>query len=164
MRALVAEVLARGDASAPAAASMHALAARFESQPGAGAPSSDAAELERSASYLLAMLDADLFQLPDPTSGYRLAQARIGAHHRDVRRLALVVLALAAVSLALLLVQRGLAGSAQAEDVLRASGLGWEDRSRARLRRTLRVLGVAVSMLLAFLAIALYLIARGNGP
>jgi hypothetical protein len=136
------------------------LAGMLDGQP---LPQIEASELDRRARYLFALLDTDVYALPEATHGYPLAQARAAAHRADVRRLALVVLALAAVSLALLLVQRGLRGSVEAERVLRASGMSSETRSRARLSRTLRIAGAAVSVLLAFLAIALYLIARGQG-
>lgn len=111
--------------------------------------------------YLLAVLDDGVYELPAKASGFPLAQARARAQRSEVRKLALIVIALAAASLVLLLVQRGLRGSEEATRVLRASGVGHENLARDKLGMTLRLVAVAVSVLLAFFAIALYLIARG---
>jgi hypothetical protein len=112
--------------------------------------------------YLLAALDEGIYHLPEPTSSYPLARKRALEHREDVRRLALVILALAALSLVLMLVQRGLLASEQAATVLRASGTAHAGVRRERLRMTVRVLGSALAVLLVFCAIALYLIARGR--
>jgi len=108
------------------------------------------------------VLDEGIDRLPSAATGYPIARRRALAHREDVRKLALVVLVLAAASLALLLVQRGLLASEQAAAVLRASGTGDAGVRREQLRMTLRVLGAAVAMLLIFCAIALYLIVRGR--
>jgi hypothetical protein len=123
----------------------------------------DRASTERTSAYLLAALDDGLYHLPAPTSGYPRALARAAAQHAQTRKLALIVIALAGASLVLVLVQRGLASSAQATSVLRASGVGRTSLARERARMMLRLIAIAVSLLLAFFAIALYLIARGRG-
>lgn len=134
----------------------------FAAQLASGAIAPGELDFEATAGYLLAALDHGVDRLPTPTSGYPLARKRALAHREDVRMLALVVLALAAASLVLLLVQRGLLASEQAALLLRASGTGDADVRRERLRMTLRVLGAALSVLLVFCAIALYLIIRGR--
>jgi hypothetical protein len=121
-----------------------------------------ATDFDGASRYLLAALDEGIYRLPAAASSFPIARKRAIEHREDVRRLALVILALAAVSLVLMLVQRGLAASEQAATVLRASGTAHAGVRRERLRMTLRVLGSALAVLLVFCAIALYLIVRGR--
>jgi len=134
------------------------LAARLASDAAAAA----ALDFDHASRYLLAALDDGTYRLPAPVSGYPLARQRALEHREDVRTLALIVLALAALSLVLLLVQRGLLASDQAASLLRASGTEHARVRQAQLRMTLRVVGAALSVLLVFCAIALYLIIRGR--
>jgi hypothetical protein len=119
-------------------------------------------DFDTASRYLLAALDDGTYRLPPPVSGYPLARKRALAHREDVRTLALVVVALAALSLVLLLMQRGLLASEQAALLLRASGTEHKRVRKAQLRMTLRVAGSALSVALIFCAIALYLIIRGR--
>jgi hypothetical protein len=160
--ALAKRVVARHSARPPE--ERDALAARLVRHDDDTLAIMAAADFEGASRYLLAALDEGIYRLPGPASSFPIARKRALEHRQDVRRLALVILALAAVSLVLMLVQRGLAASEQAATVLRASGIAQAGVRRERLRMTLRVLGSAFAVLLVFCAIALYLIVRGRAP
>ena len=160
LRALAARVIDRERTRGPD--ERDAVAAALARRDGDAAQTLAALSFDGASRYLLAALDEGIYRLPAPTSGYPLARKRALEHREDVRKLALLILVLAAASLVLMLVQRGLIASEQAASVLRASGTGDAGVRREQLRMTLRVVGSALAVLLVFCAIALYLIVRGR--
>jgi hypothetical protein len=116
------------------------------------------------ARYLLALLDSGLFALPEPVSGHPRALARLEAARSRARKLALFALALCALTLGLHVAQRGLSAADEANRLMAAAGEEAGRLDRQRLRMTLRVLATVSSLLLAFAAIAAYVIARGAAP
>lgn len=128
------------------------------------APEAYAASLNETAGYLLAALDRDLFDLPRAVSGYPRAVALREATRARVRKLALCALALCALSIGLIVAQRGFAAAGEAGRVMAQAGEEPGRVDRQRLRMTLRVLATVSSLLLAFAAIAAYVIARGSAP
>ena len=90
--------------------------------------------------------------------------AALEARRDRVRGMALWVLSLCGLLLILLLSLRGLRASAEAGEIMEAAGEQAAALGRQRLRRGLRLAAMAVSLLLAFTAIAMYVIARASGP
>jgi hypothetical protein len=127
-------------------------------------PDAFAAELADTASYLLALLDAGLIALPEPVSSYPRARALLIAERERVRGFALFALALCGLTIGLLVAQRGLRAATQAGELMAEAGETPEQIGRQRLRMTLRVLATVSSLMLAFAAIAAYVIARGQAP
>lgn len=160
LRALAAQVTLRERTREPDA--RDALAAQLARKDGDAAATAAAAGFDGASRYLLAALDEGIYRLPTAASGYPIARKRALEHREDVRKLALVILVLAAASLVLMVVQRGLIASEQAASVLRASGTAHAGVRREQLRMTLRVVGSALAVVLVFCAIALYLIIRGR--
>lgn len=119
-----------------------------------------ASALEASA-YLLAALESTIRPQPQPVSSLPQAVARLAERRSKLRNLALLVLLLSGMSLALLVARRGLRASEQAERIMQAAGASHAQSGRARLRATLTVLLAVASLSLAFVAIAMYVIARG---
>ncbi|MBN1656213.1 MAG: hypothetical protein JXA30_20760 [Deltaproteobacteria bacterium] len=117
--------------------------------------------LERQAAYLFAADEQEgLIAPPAAVSSYPEAEARLRRHRNILRRFSLFALALTGVALGLLVVRRGLRAASAAREIMAAAG---DDRAltrRNRLQMTLTVFSVAASILLTFLAIAVYLIAR----
>ena len=111
-----------------------------------------------------AALDGDLFALPQPISGYPRAIALQRATNARVRRYALFALALCALSIGLIVAQRGLKAAGEAGRLMAQAGEAERLVERQRQRMTLRVLATVSSLLLAFAAIAAYVIARGAAP
>jgi hypothetical protein len=124
-------------------------------------PQAHVADFASSAHYLIALLDAGVVALPEPTSGHPRALARLAAARSRARKLALFALALCAITLGLHVAQRGLAAADEANRLMAAAGEDAGRLDRQRLRMTLRVLATVSSLLLAFAAIAAYVIVRG---
>jgi hypothetical protein len=131
------------------------LARAASEQPQAFVPA-----LAETARYLLTVLDAGVLVLPEPSSGLPRALARLSASRAHVRKLALLALALCALTLGLLVAQRGLTAATEANRLMADAGEDPRQLGRQRLRMTLRVLATVSSLLLAFAAIAAYVIAR----
>jgi hypothetical protein len=125
-------------------------------------PSAFGAELEPTAAYLLAVLDAGVIALPPPVSSYPRAVARALLERERLRALSVLVLAACAVALGLLVLQRGLRAAAEASRVMEAAGEEPRRLERQRARMALHVLATVTSLLLAFVAIAVYMIVRGR--
>jgi hypothetical protein len=123
-------------------------------------PEAFVSALGETARYLLAVLDAGVLALPAPSSGLPRALARLSASRAHVRKLALLALALCALTLGLLVAQRGLTAATEASRLMADAGEDPRQLGRQRLRMTLRVLATVSSLLLAFAAIAAYVIAR----
>jgi hypothetical protein len=127
-------------------------------------PNAFAASFEPTAAYLLAVLDAGVIALPAPVSSYPRAIARAQLERDRLRALSLLVLAACALALGLLVLQRGLRAAAEASRVMEAAGEDPRRLERQRARMALHVLATVTSLLLAFVAIAVYMIVRGRAP
>jgi hypothetical protein len=127
------------------------------------APDAFVAGFDPTAGYLLALLDAGVLELPAPVSSYPRAVAHMRAERSKLRAVGLCVLALCALSVGLLVAERGLRAAAVASRVMREAGEAPEQLDRQRARMALRVLATVTSLLLAFAAIALYMIVRSRG-
>ena len=135
--------------------------ARTVASDAAGVSPLDAAAVR---GYLMALLDEGLLHPPRSVSGHPAAMAALEARRDRVRGMALWVLSLCGLLLILLLSLRGLRASAEAGEIMEAAGEQPAALGRQRLRRGLRLAAMAVSLLLAFTAIAMYVIARASGP
>jgi hypothetical protein len=127
-------------------------------------PSAFSASFEPTAAYLLAVLDPGVIALPQPASSYPRAVARALVERDRLRALSLLVLAACAVALGLLVLQRGLRAAAEASRVMEAAGEEPRQLERQRARMALHVLATVTGLLLAFVAIAVYMIVRGRAP
>lgn len=122
------------------------------------------AGFDATAGYLLASLDEGVVALPEPVSSYPRALERAALERGKLRALGLLVLAACALALGLLVMQRGLRAAAEAGRVMQAAGEEPRALDRQRARMALQVLATVTSLLLAFVAIAVYMIVRGRGP
>jgi hypothetical protein len=127
-------------------------------------PEAYAAALDDTAGYLLASLDSGIIALPAPASGYPMAMLQLQLARAKLRKLALFALLLCALTLGLIVAQRGLVAASEAAHVMAEAGAEPPELDRQRLRSTLRVLATVSSLLLAFVAIAVYMVARSQGP
>jgi hypothetical protein len=113
------------------------------------------------ASWMLARLEDQLVTLPQAVSSYPLALNALEKKRARLRMFCLVALLLSAVAAVSLVARRGLHASARARDIMEDAG-DPDAHSRARrTRMTLTVVASAASIGVAFVAIALYVIARG---
>jgi hypothetical protein len=109
--------------------------------------------------YLAALLEDGLVPLPQAQSGYADTLAQMRQHHGDMRVLALIALALGGLGLALSVGRTGMAAA------VRASHLLDDDPVRARsarLRSGVVVVASVLSLLLVFVVLSLYVVARGG--
>jgi hypothetical protein len=127
-------------------------------------PAALAGEFTETAGYLLAAQGGDLLALPPAMSGYPRALALQEATHARARKYALFALGLCALSIGFLVAQRGLSAAEQAGRLMAQAGEAELRIQRQRQRMLLRVLATVSSLLLAFAAIAAYVIARGASP
>jgi hypothetical protein len=120
-------------------------------------------DAEPVARYLLARLDAGVASLPRPSSSLTIDLQRMAIERARLRKWALFAIALCALALGLLVAQRGLRAATQASQLMAAAGEDARGLDRQRLRMVLRVLGTVTSLLLAFAAIGVYMVARSHG-
>jgi hypothetical protein len=109
--------------------------------------------------YLAATSEIGLLQLPSPVSGYALRLERSREQATRMRWLALAALCLGAVGLVLSVGRTGVRAG------VRVSLLFLDDpraARRARLRSVLLTAASALSLLLVFAVLALYVLARGG--
>lgn len=111
-------------------------------------------------SYLWAPLEARLQSLPGSVGSYEADVERLRARRLQLRWVALLALAAAGLALVFSLMRRGLEASAQARRILGDAGDPDAHSRRTRWRMTLTVVSSALALLLAFVAIGLYLSAR----
>jgi hypothetical protein len=114
------------------------------------------------AGYLLAALDEGVIALPPPVSSYPRSLLALARTRSRVRTLALVVVLLCALTLGLLLARRGLRASDEAARIMAEAGEAPARLGRQQRRRVLSVLATVASVLLAFAAIALYILVRSR--
>lgn len=113
------------------------------------------------AAWLLASLEDRLIALPDTVSSYPVALNELAEKRMRLRLFCLIALLLSAIVAVSLIARRGLHASARARDIMQDAG-DPDAHSRARrTRMTLTVIASAASIAVAFIAIALYVIARG---
>jgi hypothetical protein len=112
--------------------------------------------------YLLAVLDQDVLPLPMAVSGHPAALVELSAKRVRARSLALLTLVVSALCLALLVAHRGLAAAQQAERVMSEAGEEPGALQRQRMRRVLEVVLAVFAVVLVFLAIAAYILARAS--
>jgi len=111
--------------------------------------------------YLFALLEAGIAPLPQPVSGYAHTLAQRRQRLDRMRVLALCALGCGGLGLALSIGQRGLTASARSRRILTPDvELRWY--APARLRAVGVVLASAGGMLLVFVVLALYVLARGG--
>lgn len=113
------------------------------------------------AAWLLASLDDRVVELPPPTSSFPRALADLDRKRTQLRIYALVALLLTAIAAVSLVARRGLRASARARDILGEAGDEEAHSEGRRVRMTLTVIASAALIGIAFLVIALYVIARG---
>jgi hypothetical protein len=126
----------------------------------AARPDPDPAHDAGNARYLLAVLDRGVSALPAASSSYAPAVLRLQATRGELRRLGLLALGACGLTLAALLGQRGLHAVDEAAGLLLAAGSTPRAVKRARARMGLRVVATLCALLLAFAAIAAYVVAR----
>jgi hypothetical protein len=113
------------------------------------------------SAWLLASLEDGLIRLPDSVSSYPTSLNELAEKRSRLRMYCLVALLLSAIVAVSLIARRGLHASARARDIMEDAG-DPEAHSRARrTRMTLTVIASAASIAVAFVAIALYVLARG---
>jgi hypothetical protein len=110
--------------------------------------------------YLLAVLEHGIIPLPVSSSGHAAAVLRMHAARAQLRRLGLLALGACALSLVALLGQRGYGAAQEASQLLSAAGSDPGVVRRARMRMALRLVASLCVLLLAFAAIAAYVVAR----
>jgi hypothetical protein len=120
--------------------------------------------VERAAAFLLASLEREVIAQPEPVASYPQAQKKLRRQRALVRNLCLAALASAGLALVFLIARRGLSAASRARQILARAGDRTAQSPRKRLLMTLTVLSAVISMALAFVAIALYVIARGGAP
>lgn len=136
------------------------FAGRVFAEPGAMAPS----EFAASFGYLAAILEEGIVPRPRAATGYAEARARLSETQGHLRWLALLSLALGGIGLSLTVGSRGLAASARASQLLVIAGEDERTVRKARLRTTLATVASALALLLVFVLVGLYVIARGSFP
>jgi len=136
-----------------------ALVAQVLADPARFAKPQDAAVATRG--YLAAKLEQGVIALPEAFTSYAEAQRRFVERRTRAKFVTIVALVLSGLCLGLLVARRGMAASAQARDIMARAGDPTARDQRRRLVMTLRVLGVMAAILLAFVVIALYVVARG---
>jgi hypothetical protein len=111
--------------------------------------------------YLLALLESDLVVYPPAVTGREDNAARQRASLRRVRVFALLALALGGIALALSVGRSGLRASQRAGVILSEAGQDPAALRRARRRSVLAVIASALALLLVFVVVGLYVLARG---
>ncbi len=125
---------------------------------------SAAQDLQTQAAFLLAEQERDLIPQPSPVTSHARTQARLQQQRIRLRRFSLAALALAGVCLGLLILRRGLRAASKARHIMAAAGDSSAQSRRMQLRMALSVLAAVAALALAFVAIAMYVIARSEAP
>lgn len=110
--------------------------------------------------YLLALLSEGFVAVPPPTSGMARAVGKLAYHQARLRWATLLSLALCGLSLAALVARRGLSGGAQARAWMGSTEDAEPRTRRAQRRGWLLVWACVAALMLAFVAVALYVVAR----
>lgn len=117
-------------------------------------------DLQKQAAFLLAPQESLLAPLPVAAASYPHQQAELDRKRETLRVHALVALALAGLVLVAYVLLRGLAAASRARAIMAAAGDPSARGGLGRARATLTVLAAALCVALAFVAAAMYVIAR----
>ncbi len=112
--------------------------------------------------YLAAIVENGVVVQPAAATGFAAARARLTEAQTRMRWLALIALALGGVALALSVGKRGLEAGDRISELLVSAGQDAATARRAHLRSRLATIASALALLLVFVVVALYVIARGN--
>lgn len=118
--------------------------------------------LQQQAAFLFAGDEAGLAAQPKAITSYPETQARLQRYRNKLRRFSLVALTLTGITLGLLIARRGLRAASTAREIMSAAGDSRALTRRNRLLMTLTIFAVVAALLLTFVAIAIYIIAREN--
>ena len=110
--------------------------------------------------YLAATLESGVIAMPRAVSGYTATLERLSERQSGLRWLSLVALALGAVSLALAVGRRGLRAAARADEILLDAGHTGAVRRRARVRAMVSLALSVLSLVLVFVVVGAYVMAR----
>jgi hypothetical protein len=113
--------------------------------------------------YLAAALESGIIELPRAVSGYNSTLERLAHGQAQLRWLSIFALVLGAISLALAVGRSGLRAVARADEILHEAGQTGPVRRRARARSMLSLALSLLSLMLVFVVLGAYVVARG-GP
>jgi hypothetical protein len=113
--------------------------------------------------YLAAPLEAGVIELPRAVSGYAATLEKLAHGQAQLRWLSILALVLGAISLALAVGRSGLRAAARADAILLEAGHTGPVRRRARARSMLSLAFSVLSLMLVFVVLGAYVVARG-GP
>jgi hypothetical protein len=113
--------------------------------------------------YLAAPLESGVIELPLAVSGYAATLDKLAHAQAQLRWLSILALVLGAISLALALGRSGLRAAARADAILLEAGHSGPVRRRARARSMLSLALSVLSLMLVFVVLGAYVVARG-GP
>lgn len=124
----------------------------------------DALQLDAASfGYLAAALEAGVIELPRAVSGYAATLERLAEGQAQLRGLSILALVLGAISLALAVGRSGWRAVARADEILSDAGQSGPVRRRARTRAMLSLALSLLSLMLVFVVLGAYVVARG-GP
>jgi hypothetical protein len=176
----IAEVVARNDFSFELGASLAAEVLEIEPDPfmrdlvlaaaqselrtvkGMQVRDSDPVPDERFG-YFAALLESGVIELPRAISGYTSTLERLSKSQAQLRSMSILALVLGAISLALAVGRSGLRAAARADEILLDAGHSGPVRRRARARSMLSLALSVLSLMLVFVVLGAYVVARG-GP
>jgi hypothetical protein len=128
------------------------------------AAADDALQLDAASfGYLAAVLEIGVIELPRAVSGYAAAVERLAQGQAQLRWLSILALVLGAISLALAVGRSGWRAAARADEILLDAGQSGPLRRRARTRAMLSLALSLLSLMLVFVVLGAYVVARG-GP
>jgi hypothetical protein len=113
--------------------------------------------------YLAAALESGVIELPRAVSGYAATLEKLAHAQAQLRWLSILALVLGAISLALAVGRSGLQAAARADAILLEAGHTGPVRRRARARSMLSLVLSVLSLMLVFVVLGAYVVARG-GP
>lgn len=111
--------------------------------------------------YLAAALESGIIELPQAVSGYAATLDRLAHAQAQLRWLSILALVLGAISLALAVGRSGLRAAARADAILLDAGHTGPVRRRARARSMLSLALSVLSLMLVFVVLGAYVVARG---
>lgn len=113
------------------------------------------------SAWLLATLEDRVVTLPKNASSYPAALNELEAKRSRLRSFSLIALLLSAIAAVTLIARRGLSASSRARDIMGDAGDPEAHSQARRARMTFTVIASATLIAVAFVAVALYVIARG---
>lgn len=113
------------------------------------------------AEHALALLEMDVIQPPAAMSGAEQRDSTLDEHRVRVRWLAVAVIVAVALFVAGYMLRRGLVAAREARDVLTMAGDREARSRRSVVSMTLRVVAIVALVVLAFVSVAILLLARG---